>query len=459
MENVAHVEETRSYIKSCPNIFRLLTLGALQVAKDIKSDFSQLTEILAALSRAALINGVNTEYGRLCIQKIGKLSEIEWEDLKNERVYNVDGGSFDIEIFTRRPLIIRVGIYSVLIGERDIEKREDFIFTPIFVGDLIGGIRGSADYVTVIRTMAEYAAIRKILTEGYFQKPKMILLHGPLLYRFAPFEPHIFKESDIKIITEGKDEEISAFREKCKDCPARKDWCKKLETNNEIRAICYMQFLLNEAIKAAHESNVLLAGVVERPRSTVFIRELFGYLLSYDKEMAKKLIGREIQNPAEDISEVINKTGFNDPIFLSFVLRKGEYTEFVLGKEKYEHFSKAMSGFERILPLIYYSYVKSADDSIPFRVEVPDNLKNEERIEVLKRVYLFSQLLPNYCFPVGLDVVDKYARVPSWMADAVSKLVLANQSILREGLTPEELQKLIMFLLLGKRDFYYRPQI
>ena len=29
-----------------------------------------------------------------------------------------------------------------------------------------------------------------------------------------------------------------------------------------------------------------------------------------------------------------------------------------------------------------------------------------------------ARLLPNYCFPVGLNVVDKFAKIPNWMSKA-----------------------------------------
>ena len=34
-------------------------------------------------------------------------------------------------------------------------------------------------------------------------------------------------------------------------------------------------------------------------------------------------------------------------------------------------------------------------------------------------VFYTSKLLPSYGFPVGLDIVDKYAKVPAWMSNSV----------------------------------------
>ena len=38
-------------------------------------------------------------------------------------------------------------------------------------------------------------------------------------------------------------------------------------------------------------------------------------------------------------------------------------------------------------------------------------------------IYLYARLLPNYGFPVGLDVADKHAHVPNWMTNAYLKLI------------------------------------
>ena len=59
----------------------------------------------------------------------------------------------------------------------------------------------------------------------------------------------------------------------------------------------------------------------------------------------------------------------------------------------------------------------------PIRVEVFETLGQDQIIEAARRAYLYAQLLPGYGFPVGLDIVDKYAHVPNWLTDAYSKLI------------------------------------
>jgi hypothetical protein len=40
--------------------------------------------------------------------------------------------------------------------------------------------------------------------------------------------------------------------------------------------------------------------------------------------------------------------------------------------------------------------------------------------EIASLVMHCALLLPRYAFPVGLDIVDKYARIPNWMSRPVN---------------------------------------
>ncbi len=74
-------------------------------------------------------------------------------------------------------------------------------------------------------------------------------------------------------------------------------------------------------------------------------------------------------------------------------------------------------------------------------------------------VYHTSRLLPEYAFPVGLDIVDKYARVPDWLSKGVSAAIAAQ--VLAKAVTtgqPRVLQQVRKLLAQSPRDFYFRPQ-
>ena len=77
----------------------------------------------------------------------------------------------------------------------------------------------------------------------------------------------------------------------------------------------------------------------------------------------------------------------------------------------------------------------------------------------MKLIYHSSVLLPEYSFPVGLDIVDKYAKVPDWLSKGVSQHVAVKAYLLclQEG-NSRKLQ--LMRNLLGKsqRDFFFRSK-
>jgi hypothetical protein len=69
--------------------------------------------------------------------------------------------------------------------------------------------------------------------------------------------------------------------------------------------------------------------------------------------------------------------------------------------------------------------------------------------------------LPNYCFPVGLDIVDKFAHVPSWMSTAYGKLIRYHLgvSLQRGEITDREMRQiLVRALYMSDRYWFLRPE-
>ena len=67
-------------------------------------------------------------------------------------------------------------------------------------------------------------------------------------------------------------------------------------------------------------------------------------------------------------------------------------------------------------PKVNIGYIKVNDNQSPVRIEslnYPLNLKSD-----YKYILAASKLLPNYGFPIGLSVVDKFAKIPNWMGKA-----------------------------------------
>ena len=70
-------------------------------------------------------------------------------------------------------------------------------------------------------------------------------------------------------------------------------------------------------------------------------------------------------------------------------------------------------------PSVHIGYIKVNDHSAPIRIESLNQSKN--LIKDYEYILATARLLPNYGFPVGLNVVDKFAKIPNWMSKASRK--------------------------------------
>jgi hypothetical protein len=69
-------------------------------------------------------------------------------------------------------------------------------------------------------------------------------------------------------------------------------------------------------------------------------------------------------------------------------------------------------------------------------------------------------MLPGYGFPVGLDIADKYAHVPSWLTDAYGKLIKHQLGVsLQSGEVSDAQMRriLIQAIYMTHRDWLFRP--
>lgn len=173
----------------------------------------------------------------------------------------------------------------------------------------------------------------------------------------------------------------------------------------------------------------------------------------------------------------LDKLGYNDSMLLALLLEPGEYSE---GWEiaKYDGLRSGNvslpgeAGTTRVdfsflkpnpsgFPLVQGCYVRVSENTEPIRVEVFSELGEDQIAEAARRVYLYSRLLPGYGFPVGLDVADKYAKVPNWLTSAYGKLIKYHLgvSLQRGEINDEQMRRLlIQAIYMTHRDFLFRPQ-
>jgi len=446
------MSDIRDRVRSEPDIFLRLTQNSMAVAKSIRENFVENTLELAGKLRE------NLESNSLDGLTIKKLANNQ-----NRRITAsfIDGGVGEADIFFRVPLIVRGGIFRIKEGERDLEKRETFEFFPVLIGDLEGGEKFGNDYSSVIRIIIELCSILRVLHDSKYQDVNLIMLHGPLLYRLSAYTDHWFFENDIDIMTQTSGELVQEFREDCKSCTVYKDsWCGIWKEQKKVRANCFISFLLNKAIKESPAKNIDLVGVVERASATEISRDIFEKMLHLDADLSIKFLGRSVDNYSNDAEKIVKSANFTDSLIFSIVLNAGEYLSFYAAKERYSGFSGPLEGFGKRLPRVSYTYLKSVDNTMSIRVEFPKDSDKDGQKDALLKVYEYSRLLPNYAFPVGLDIADKFAKVPGWLLEAYRKYIMFNfgRLALDKELDQQELQKILMFYYLHQRDFMLRPK-
>jgi hypothetical protein len=95
----------------------------------------------------------------------------------------------------------------------------------------------------------------------------------------------------------------------------------------------------------------------------------------------------------------------------------------------------------------------------PIRIEL--FAKDVVQFETLARLVMHcAWLLPQYAFPVGLDIVDKYAKVPNWMTRPVNTNTVVQA--LRRAMDAGDIQTFnaLRRMLCGStRDWLFRPKL
>jgi NurA domain len=111
-------------------------------------------------------------------------------------------------------------------------------------------------------------------------------------------------------------------------------------------------------------------------------------------------------------------------------------------------------------PPVRACYVHVNETTEPVRVEVFEDLGEEQILEAARRVYLYSRLLPGYGFPVGLDIADKHAHIPAWLTEAYGKLIRHHLgvSLQRGEISDAEMRRiLVQAIYVTHRDWLFRP--
>ena len=451
--------EPSNRLSSDPDLFVRIAENALLVADDLRQDYFQSTLGIAREMRREFRNGDGHYH----------IARVPQAPLDPCTVAFVDGGISKVDVGIATPLIVRAGIFRVKQGEADLDKRETFDHFPLMLGQLRGGLKANSRFGDAVRQLVELGALVTALEDHRFDDIRVLMLHGPLQFVSGPFFEHWFFPEDYEAML-GKGERnhvlrvLAQFAEWCGACQLHgTDRCKHDIGNQHLPAVCMMAFLQHYVLNRAAEKGVLVCGVVERSFGRSVTRYVVRRMLESSPEVFDRLLGvidMRGRGTKAQVDAILDATRYNDAILLSLALGRGEALDW------YPVNSRLKIKDDRIalFPEVQNTFVRVTSAKYPMRIEVPASYGAAECEEVLRRSFEYASLLPGYAFPIGLDIVDKYAAIPSWMTKAYKQLILAEYGRLLAGefvemTDTDALKSIIMMQGSGKRSRKTRPEV
>jgi hypothetical protein len=386
------------------------------------------------------------------IVKLHKDHSAVWGHYFGERVSFVDGGvSRIISVPGIEPTGIRVGIYSVIPGEPDAEKREQWRRDAFVISDVLSDksiIPKQAIHERNSKRIREAAryVLELLITHNFIerQKPSILLLHGPLqnaVETYTEMDPYYIPGVNKSVLR-------SYGITKSKVCDQIQNI--PLDTDREPywnSAICIYRYLLEKIMS----SEIPVVGVVERSSSSVILEETLNRLVR----------NRKITDSnRRKFRRVISTFEIKDDFVFGCALESGEFISPIQIQKNYPNKARdRWQDFVAEFPKTYVTMLKTSDNSFPFRVELNKKFKDSELLSIFNLIFHTSLLLPKYAFPVGIDIVDKYAKIPDWLSKGVSEQLAAQ--MFRACIQNEDLEKLNQvrnLLARSPRDFFFRPK-
>ncbi len=476
-------EAVQADLQRQPHLLAHLAENALTVAQNLRQNyFHNTARFLADLRRRC------REPGNPVVA-LRRVPDTSWADLAGEVVTFIDGGTGRVRIASQAPILLRVGSYCVRTGDRNLASREQFGYYPVLLGDLEGGSKERRDFPDLVRLTAELLGALAALERT--PDLRVLMLHGPLLYLMGAHAGQtLFTEHDIDLLLRhyaagpafGQTLKEDFLREARLDIyPAMTERSDEWASRRLFEPLAWIAFLCRRLIKLAKMRNPvpLIAGVVEHSDQREFcervlLDRIFRSLRNRGREdYFNGIFGRsDLRSPRT----LLDRLGYTDVLMLAMLLEPGTYSEpwrmskmlglgpGAVGMPDEAGRVTADFGALRALgigfPAVLGAYVQPAENTLPIRVEVFEELATPEMGEEVRRVYLYSRLVPGQGFPVGLQVADRYARVPGWLTQAYDKLIRHHLGVgLQTGQVrdPEVRRLLVQALYVTQRDWLFHP--
>lgn len=472
-----------------PHLFIRLAENALTVAESLRGNYFKNTATFVAALRQAIFEAAQGKRSEPIVG-IHNIVEASWSAVQNEVVTFIDGGVGQVQLASQIPILLRVGSYRVRTGERRLSEREQFGYYPVILGDLEGGSKERKDFIDIVRITAELLAGLAALERT--PDLNMLMFHGPLVYLVGNYAGHSpFTEQDINRFLQhyaNDPAQGTRLKEDFLQQAGLDIYPKMTDRSDEwiqrrlFEPLSFIAFLYRRLIAEAKKRSPipLIAGVVERGSlrefsETVLLERVFrGLRAKGNGNYFNNMYGRsDLSSP----KALLDRLGYNDALLIAMLLQPGQYTE-DWEIRKYEGLRSgnvtlpgtpgaevvrfdALRPGEYGFPRIQGCYVHVSEITEPVRIEVFNELGEQQIPEVSRRAYLYSRLLPGYGFPVGLDIADKYAHVPAWLTEAYGKLIRYHLGVsLQQGdISDAEMRRiLVQAIYMTHRDWLFRPE-
>jgi hypothetical protein len=370
-----------------------------------------------------------------------------WAAVQNRRIAFLDGGVARIpSIAHLEPMALRVGVYAVRPGVRT-EERELWSMTPFVIGDMIDHERPVLDRTNRKRLQEAVRYVAEPLSGlAHLSKvpdTSMLFLHGPLINQFVTYDedqPYFLPCLSREFLASfGITEED--VRRSVVDIPQDPASAKPLW--NQFMAV-YAYIMLR-----IERHDIPVIGVVERVAGRSVTTAVL-HALRDDKAINDAYV--------KQVATILERYDITDDFLFGCVLQAGEYLSPIrVDKNLVRRARERWQPVVKQYPQMLATMLKCEDTRFPFRVEC-NGTAGRQYADVMQLLYHTARLLPNYAFPVGLDIADKFAKVPDWISRGISAEVSA--IILRRAVKTGDARvvaQVRQFLARTPRDFFFRP--
>ena len=388
----------------------------------------------------------------LRIHKVERDHLNTWADAQGERYAYLDGGIAKIAgLPGTEPTAMRVGIYCVTPGEENLDRREEWNLQPFVVGDIIDKDTGEHmddDDQIDLRRLGEAARYTlEPLTGFRFVEANSdvaaVFSHGPLVNQFVMYdegEPHFVPFLRSEFLAQAGISQADVER-LIEEIPRGR---------NGKRMWRQFMAIYGYIMRRIHDLPVPFMGVVERSAGAWIAAAVLEHAVGAN--IIREDYRRKVMN-------LLKRYGISDDFLFGCILAEGEYiTPVAIAKNEPRRARDRWRPVVKQYPNPFATILKATEFSFPFRVEMNRSAQAQQNT-LLRLLYHTARLLPRYAFPVGLDIVDKYAKVPQWLSGNISARLAATvlNRAMAEG-DPRLIAQVRQLLAHTPRDFFYRPK-